>query len=141
MPTYKISPRNSFTVNGRLFFVARTRYMDDGMQVFENKVKNLRPSLTTLEDLRPIAEAVRVFGFWECLLLPDHARKLTCREVARRLVTAWVECNEWVPSPAQRKEVAEDSDYSWWADDGAFYRHWYRHFNPVPASAPEPITA
>jgi hypothetical protein len=53
MPTYKISPRNSFTVNGRLFFVARTRYMDDGMQVFENKVKNLRPSLTTLEDLRP----------------------------------------------------------------------------------------
>ena len=119
MPAYKISPRNSFTVNDRQFFVARTRYMDDGMQVFELKG----------------AEAVRVFGFWECLLLPDHRRQLPCREVARRLVKAWVECKEWVPTPEQRKEVAETDNTRWWADDGASYRRWSRHFNPAPAPA------
>ncbi len=119
MPAYKISARNSFTVNDRQFFVARTRYMDDGMQVFELKG----------------TEAVRVFGFWECLLLPDHRRQLPCREVARRLVKAWVECKEWVPTPEQRKEVAETDNTRWWADDGASYRRWSRHFNPAPAPA------
>jgi hypothetical protein len=35
MPSYRITARNSFQVQGRQFFVARTRYMDDGQQVFE----------------------------------------------------------------------------------------------------------
>jgi hypothetical protein len=114
VPAYKVNALNSFQIGKRLFFVARTRYMDDGMQVFECTQNG----------------AIKINGFWDVLLLPDHQRRIPCREVARRLVTAWIECGEWVPNLEQRQAVAQATDHeSWWIDEGRFYRKWFAHFH------------
>jgi len=112
MPSYKITARNSFDVNGRRFFVARTRYMDDGMQVFEC--------------VGGTAKAVS--GFWGCLLLPDRQRKLPCREVARRMVTAWLDCNQWMPTPEQMEEMKQLSLDNGWCFSEEKYLKCFRHF-------------
>jgi hypothetical protein len=121
MPSYQITPRNSFQVQGLQFFVARTRYMDDGQQVFEcaNGI------------------ATPFSGFWGCLLLPDHQRKLPCREVARRMVTAWLKCKEWRPTKEQVDELEKAGISRNWAFDDVSYLRCYRHFHPENPQ-PEP---
>ena len=118
MPSYKINERNSFEIQGRLFFVARTRYRDDGMQVFENT----KPYITPIN------------GYWGYVLNPDYARKLTCREVARRMVQAWLDCKYWQPTPEQLKKICETDQHGLYDGAGSvdWYRKWYAHFHPNP---------
>jgi hypothetical protein len=125
MPSYKITARNSFDVNGRHFFVARTRYMDDGMQVFEC--------------VGGTAKAVS--GFWGCLLLPGRQRKLPCREVARCMVTAWLECNQWMPTPEQMEEMKHLSLDSGWCFSEEKYLKCFRHFQDKQATTAQAAAA
>lgn len=115
MPSYKINARNSFTVNGRTFFVARTRYMDDGMQVFEAT----QPYITPIN------------GFWGCLLLPDYQRKIPCREVAKQLVQAFIGCNEWMPNQEQIAEISKSGKHLWGYESAKQYQEWHSHFNKI----------
>lgn len=126
MPTYQINSRNSFIVNGKTYFVARTRYRDDGMTVFcvENGV------------------AHRVNAFWTCLLTPEYKplfpKNRSCREQAEKGIQLWNKFNNWLPTPEQLKIIATATraefpnlpehfhNYIHRPED---YEFWFRYFH------------
>ena len=73
-----------------------------------------------------------VNGFWGCLLLPDYRHKIPCREVARELVQAYIDCNEWMPSKEEIAEIVKSGKDLWGYEGTKQYLEWYHHFKASP---------
>lgn len=130
MSAYVISKRNSFQINGQTFIVARTRYRDDGMSVFQ------------------VVDGVahRFPAFWTCLLTPEINPRRSCRAQAEAGIRAWIQCKGWAPSKEQLREIGGARDkfipgvtprFRGFIHSAAEYIYWFRCFHPNHANTQE----